>query len=78
MPKQISSISQLVICVKNKGYEVSLERRKIYVALLDADASKRKLLRVVDESAEDYLYPESLFLSVSLPQSTRKAVLSAA
>ena len=78
MAKTISSVNQLVICVKNKGYEVSLERRKIYVALKDAEAAKHKLLRVIDESGEDYLYPEAMFLAVSLPQSMRKAVLAAA
>lgn len=78
MKKSSASISQLVICVKNKGYEVSLERRKIYVALADADAEKHKLLRVIDESGEDYLYPKAFFLAVSLPQSTRRAVLIAA
>ena len=78
MKKSSALISQLVICVKNKGYEVSLERRKIYVALADVDAEKHKLLRVIDESGEDYLYPKAFFLAVSLPQATRRAVLIAA
>ena len=78
MRKSIESISQLVICVKNKGYEASLERRKIYCVLADADAEKHKLLRVIDESGEDYLYPKTFFLPVSLPQATRRAVLTAA
>jgi len=30
---------RLYICVNNSGYEVSLERRKIYVALSDARAN---------------------------------------
>ena len=45
----------------NKGYPASLERRKIYVALRDADAGKHALIRIVDESGDDYLYPEALF-----------------
>ena len=45
----------LVVCVKNDGYAVSLERRKIYVALPDEAAERHDQLRVVDESGEDYL-----------------------
>jgi hypothetical protein len=46
---------QLVVCIDNKGYAVSLEKRKIYIALRDAAAEKHGLLRIVDESGEDYL-----------------------
>lgn len=68
----------LVVCLKNDGYEVSLERRKIYVAIPDASASKHALVRVLDESGEDYLYPGEYFASVDLPISVRRAVLTAA
>jgi hypothetical protein len=69
---------QLVICVENKGYEVDLERRKIYVAIPDAAASKHRYIRVVDDSGEDYLYPEAMFVPVALPASVKRAVLQAA
>jgi hypothetical protein len=69
---------QLVVCVKNEGYRVSLEKRKIYVALRDAAVEKQGLLRVVDESGEDYLYPKAFFRAIALPQSIKKAVLAAA
>jgi len=69
---------QLVVCVNNEGYSVSLEKRKIYVALRDAVAEKHGLLRIVDESGEDYLYPKMFFLPIALPQSVKKAVLAAA
>ncbi|MDQ2084425.1 hypothetical protein RA307_29930 [Xanthobacteraceae bacterium Astr-EGSB] len=69
---------QLVVCVDNEGYPSSLERRKIYVALRDPDAEKHGLLRIVDESGEDYLYPKAFFRVVALPQSVKKAVLAAA
>ena len=72
-----SQARQLVVCVSNEGYPASLERRKIYVALRDADAGKHGLIRIVDESGDDYLYPEALFRSIALPQA-RKAVLAAA
>jgi hypothetical protein len=51
---------QLVVCVKNEGYRASLEKRKIYVALRDAVAEKHGMLRIVDESGEDYLYPKAI------------------
>lgn len=72
------SARRLVICLDNSGYEVSLERRKIYMALADTKAQKHGLLRVVDESGEDYLYPADNFIDAELPQSVRRAVLQAA
>jgi hypothetical protein len=69
---------QLVVCVSNDGHAASLEKRKIYVALRDAGAEKLGLLRIVDESGEDYLYPRTLFRTIALPQSVKRAVLAAA
>jgi len=69
---------QFVICVKNDGYAVSLERRKIYVALPDEAAERHDQLRVVDESGEDYLYPKQFFVPLELPAPLRPAVLQAA
>ncbi len=73
-PRNVS----LVVCVKNTGAEVSLELRKIYAVISDVGAKKHKLVRIIDESGEDYLYPEAFFVPVSLPPATRQAVLSAA
>jgi hypothetical protein len=69
---------QLVVCVDNEGYPASLEKRKIYVALPDAAAEKHDLLRVIDESGGDYLYPKARFRPIALPPSVKKAVLAAA
>ncbi len=44
---------QLVICLDNSGYEVSLERRKIYVSIPDARAARLGQLPVIDKSGED-------------------------
>ncbi|MGA9796063.1 MAG: hypothetical protein WBQ17_11085 [Rhizomicrobium sp.] len=66
------------MCVENEGYPASLEKRKIYIALRDAVAEKHGLLRVVDESGDDYLYPKKFFRSIALPQPVKKAVLAAA
>jgi hypothetical protein len=68
---------KLVICLDNSGYEVSLERRKIYVSIPDAKAQRLGQIRIVDESGEDYLYPEKNFVLADLPLTTRRAVLQA-
>ena len=68
----------LVVCLKNEGYDVALEKRKIYVAIPDASALKHGLMRVLDESGDDYLYPSKYFASVELPTSVRRAVLTTA
>jgi hypothetical protein len=69
---------QLVVCIDNDGYRASLEKRKIYLALRDTAAEKHGLLRVIDESGDDYLYPKMFFRSIALPQAVKKAVLAAA
>jgi hypothetical protein len=74
----MAKAARLVICLDNEGYEASLERRKIYVAVSDAKAQKLGQLRVVDESGEDYLYPSEMFIDAELPQSVRRAVLQTA
>ncbi|MEI8154622.1 MAG: hypothetical protein WCG92_24015 [Hyphomicrobiales bacterium] len=67
----------LVLCLRNSGYEVSLERRKIYSSIPDADAARHRQIRVIDESGEDYLYPSTFFAAVQLPQAVRRAMLAA-
>jgi hypothetical protein len=69
---------QFVVCVDNDGYAASLEKRKIYIALRDANAERHGLLRVVDESGDDYLYRKTFFRSIALPQAVKRAVLAAA
>jgi hypothetical protein len=68
---------RFAVCLKNDGYEVSLEPRKIYQVLPDPDAAKHKQVRVIDESGKDYLYPQSFFAPIELPQPIRRAVLAA-
>jgi hypothetical protein len=55
--------ARFVLCVRNEGYPAGLELRKVYRVLVDEQASKRHQLRVIDESGEDYLYPEEYFVS---------------
>ncbi len=66
-----------VVCVQNKGYPASLELRKLYEILPDADAEGHGLIRVVDESGEDYLYPRDFFLPIEVPESITHAFAKA-
>lgn len=68
---------QLLLCVNNAEYEASLEPRKFYVALPDADAEVHGQVRVIDESGEDYLYPASRFAEVPLTLAVRRRLLRA-
>lgn len=65
------------LCVRNDDCE-DLELRKIYEVLLDKRAQRDGYVRVVDESGEDYLYPESYFVSVKLPRKAREALAGSA
>lgn len=75
--KAISTKARLLLCLGNEGYEVSLEPRKVYAALPDADAARHGQVRVVDESGEDYLFPATLFAPITLRGKVRQAVLAA-
>jgi hypothetical protein len=69
---------RFAVCVKNKGYGASLELRKLYQLISDHAAAKLHQIRVIDESGEDYLYPENYFVVVQVPASAEKALLRAA
>ena len=67
-----------VICVENDGYEVSLEKRKLYEKLPDKTAESHGMVRVIDESGEDYLYPSRYFVPIKLSTRVEQAVLGSA
>jgi len=67
-----------VICIHNAAYTAALELRKVYQVIPDAQAAQQELLRVIDESGEDYLYPKGYFIPVTFPASVQKAILQAA
>jgi hypothetical protein len=69
--------SAFVLCVKNDGYPASLETRKIYRVLPDSDATRHHLIRVIDESGEDYLYPADFFIAIELPKAVKQRTLFA-
>jgi len=64
-----------VVCIDNSAYPASLELHKIYRVLADDSATAGGDLRVVDESAEDYLYPADWFAAVELPRRVRTSLL---
>jgi len=72
-----NSEAQYAVCIKNEGYPASLEVRKIYRIIPDTRSAEHQLMRVVDESGEDYLYPADYFVPIELPQALAK-VLSVA
>jgi hypothetical protein len=75
--KRRKAETRFVICIRNEGCE-DLEPRKVYRVIPDEAAAGDGLVRVVDESGEDYLYPRDLFIPIELPQAVEKALLSAA
>lgn len=63
---------RFAVCVKNEGYPASLEPWKIYQLVSDRAAGRHHQIRVIDESGQDYLYPQEFFRLVELPPSLRR------
>ena len=63
--KQHDLEAQFVVCVKGEDYPAPLELRNIYRVIPDAHAAERRLVRVIDESGEDYLYPADYLVPIS-------------
>jgi hypothetical protein len=62
------------VCLRNDGFVASLEVRKLYPFIDDPEAETKKLIRVVHESGEDYLYPARLFRKLALPSDIQRAL----
>ena len=60
------------VCIRNDDYDGALELRKL---LKDPDAEPHDLVRVIDESGEDYLYPRGWFLTIELPENVEEAIV---
>jgi len=69
---------QFAICVQNDGHPASLELWKVYRVIPDKKAAQHQLVRIVDESGEDYLFDESWFVPIKLPPAAKEAMLAAA
>ncbi|MBN1479276.1 hypothetical protein JXA70_03280 [candidate division KSB1 bacterium] len=69
--------SKYFICIDNRDAEASLERWKVYKAIEDNHAFKHKMIRIIDESGEDYLFPLDYFVPIDLPQTVERAMQTA-
>jgi hypothetical protein len=72
------SRKSFALCLDNTDYEASLIVGKVYPVLPDAKAAKDDLVRIVDESGEDYLYHKSQFALVDFPKPVEKRLLTLA
>jgi len=61
------------LCVENRGNTAALELRKVYRLVDDPSAEARELVRVIDESGEDYLYPARFFVPIEVPREAVRA-----
>ncbi len=68
---------QFALCIDNTDYEASLITRKVYEVIPDPRAEEDDLIRVMDESGEDYLYHISHFMLLHLPAEVEKALIEA-
>lgn len=68
-----NTATNFALCIDPAGAE-DLEKGKVYQILPDSSAEEEGLLRVIDESAEDYLYPLAGFVVLDLPQKARDAL----
>ena len=67
---------QFALCLENEGNEASLIRGKVYPIVPDPRAAKDGLVRIIDESGEDYLFQKDQFVFVDVPQAVRKKILA--
>lgn len=76
--KTAATQRSFAVCIRNHGYEASLERNKIYAVLANDDAERDGDLRVVDESGEDYLFAADRFVAIEVPAAVRASLLKQA
>ena len=67
---------RFALCLKNAGNEASLILGKVYRVLPDQRASKDDLVRIVDESGDDYLFHKTQLAFVDFPEAVRKKLLA--
>lgn len=60
------------VCIENGDDPESLEVRKIYRTLDDPAAEEHGMIRVIDESDEDYLYPARFFAPIEVPRAVEE------
>ena len=77
MKKAEKQSAHFVVCLNNEGYKASLEVGKLYRFIPDHEAEAEGLIRVIDESGEDYAFDAKRFHPVSLPTTVEKVLLAA-
>lgn len=70
-----NNVPRFAICIDNSGYLASLQMHKIYRVLPDERAAADDLLRVIDESGEDYLFSAERFILMEVPIAVERALL---
>jgi hypothetical protein len=78
MKTNVAQLNSFVVCINNQGYEASLEVGKIYRTIADETANLNGLIRVIDESGEDYAFAVNRFYPIELPKPVEEALLSVA
>ena len=78
MKRSSKAKAWFAVCVKNKGYEASLEIGKLYRVIPDEKAERHGYLRIVDESGEDYGYASTRFFAIDVPRPLERVLLKAA
>ena len=78
MKRTSKSEVRFAVCIKNKGYEASLELGKLYRVIPDQRAENHGYLRIVDESGEDYGYAADRFFAIDVPKPLEKVLLKTA
>jgi len=68
---------QFALCIDNEGYQASLELGKLYRLIPDSEAQSHGLVRIIDESGEDYAYSSSRFQSMKVSPIVERALLQA-
>jgi hypothetical protein len=70
--------SRFYLCVRNEGYAASLQVRTVYSGMSDPEAESHGMLRIVDESGEDYLFPATFFVPIEVPETAVRVFAGAA
>ncbi len=71
-----NEITHFALCLNNEGYPASLEVGKLYRVIEDEQATNENLIRVIDESGEDYAFASNRFHILELPSNVQKTLLA--
>ena len=78
MKRSSKAKARFAVCIKNRGYEASLEIGKLYHVIPDGAAEQHGYLRIIDESGEDYGYAATRFFAIDVPKPLERVLLKVA